>query len=171
MLEVAETVTRALHKELAFALGDGHPGLREAAYGLALRMNDARIAPLLLEYAAHKDPAVAAGAIKCLGKLKPPRVTALLLRLMRSAKDPAVQVACCQALGETADPAAVDPLMRMVSPKGLLRFRNRWPADVRAAAGYALAQIPDPRVPAALSRLAKETDPRLRQLAGMRARE
>jgi HEAT repeat protein len=171
MLEVAETVTRALRTELAFALGDARPGVRDAAYGLALRMNDARIAPLLMDYAAHRDPAVAAGAIKCLGKLKPPRVASLLLRLMKAAKDPAVQMACCQALGEAADPAAVEPLMRMVLPKGLLRFRKRWPADVRAAAAYALAQIQDPRATAALSRLAKETDPRLRQLAGTRARQ
>jgi len=171
MLEVAETVTRALRTELAFALGDARPGVREAAYGLAVRLNDARIAPLLMDYAAHKDPVVAAGAIKCLGKLKPPRVTPLLLRLVKSAKDPAVQIACCQALGEAADPAAVEPLMRMVSPKGFLRLRKRWPADVRAAAAYALAQIQDPRVSAVLSRLAKETDPRLRQLAGARARD
>ncbi|TAJ07876.1 MAG: diguanylate cyclase [Nitrospirae bacterium] len=165
MLEVGETVTRALRTELAFALGDANPGVREAAYGLAVRLNDARLTPLLVDYAAHKDPVMAAGAIKCLGKLKPPKFTNLLLGIMKSAKDPALQVACCQTLGQVADPAAFEPLARIVAPKGFLRLHKRWSADVRAAAAHALAQIPDPRVAKVLARLAKDADPRLRQLA------
>ncbi|MDE3244280.1 MAG: HEAT repeat domain-containing protein, partial [Nitrospirota bacterium] len=165
MLEVGETVTRALRTELAFALGDAHPGVREAAYGLAVRLNDTRIAPLLVDYATHEDPVVAAGAIACLGTLKPPKLTSQLVGIMKSAKNPALQVACCQALGRVADPAAVEPLTRILAPKGFLRFRKRWTADVRAAAAYALAQIQDPRADKVLARLAQDADPRLRQLA------
>jgi len=171
MLEVGDTVTRVLRTELAFALGDARPDVREAAYGLAERLNDARITPLLVDYAAHKDPVMAAGAIKCLGKLKPPGLVNLLTGIMKSAKDQALQVACCQALGQVADPAAIEPLMRILAPKGFLRFRKRWPADVRAAAAYALAQISDPRAAKALARLAKETDPRLKQLARTAAKK
>jgi diguanylate cyclase (GGDEF)-like protein len=165
MLEVGDTVTRALKTELAFALGDADPGVREAAYGLAARLNDARITPLLVDYAAHKDPVMAAGAIKCLGKLKPPGLVKLLAGIMKSAKDQALQVACCQALGQVADPAAVEPLTRILTSGGFLRFRKRWPADVRAAAAYALAQISDPRAAKTLASLAKDPDPRLKQLA------
>nr|MBI3612254.1 diguanylate cyclase [Nitrospirota bacterium] len=165
MLEVGETVTRALRTELAFALGDADPDVREAAYGLAARLNDARIAPLLVTYAAHKNPVMAAGAIKCLGRLKPPGLVNLLVGIMKSAKAPAIHVACCQALGQAADPAAIEPLLRILAPKGFLRLRKRWPADVRAAAAYALAQIPDPRVANVLGLLTKDADPRLRQLA------
>jgi diguanylate cyclase (GGDEF)-like protein len=171
MLEVGDTVTRALRTELAFALGDADPGVREAAYGLAARLNDARIAPLLVDYAAHKDPVMAAGAIKCLGRLKPPGLVNLLAGIMKSAKDQAIQVACCQALGQVADPAAVEPLTRILTPKGFLRFGKRWPTDVRAAAAYALAQISDPRATKTLASLANETDPRLKQLARTAAKK
>lgn len=59
----------------------------------------------------------------------------------------------------------------ILAPAGLLRFRKRWPADVRAAAAYALAQISDPRAAKALARLANETDPRLKQLARTAAKK
>lgn len=170
LLEVGETVTRALRTELAFALGDANFAVRDAAYGLAVRLNDARITPLLVTYAVHKDPVMAAGAVKCLGQLRPPGVVNLLVGIMKSANNPAVQVACCQALGQGADPAALEPLTRILSPKGFFRLHTRWPADVRAAAAYALAQIPDPRVAKVLVRLAKDPDPRLRQLARTPAR-
>jgi HEAT repeat protein len=171
MLEVGDTVTRALKTELAFALGDADPGVREAAYELAARLNDARITPLLMDYAAHQDPVMAAGAIKCLGRLKPSGLVNRLAGIMKSSKDQALQIACCQALGQVADPAAIEPLTRILAPRGFLRFGKRWPADVRAAAAYALAQISDPRATKALASLAKEADPRLKQLARTAAKK
>ncbi len=169
MLEVAETVTRVLRTEVAFALADNHAGVREAAYGLIERLADVRLGSLLVDYVGHETLEVAVGAIKCLGKLKPPGAVNVLTGLLESAKDPMRQAAACQALGSLADPAAIDPLTQILVPKGLLRKGGN--ADVRAAAAYALKQIDDPRAVKILAGLVNDSDARIKHVAQIAAKK
>ena len=79
-------------------------------------------------------------------------------------------IACCRALGQIADPAAVEPLANMLTQGSILSFRKKSSA-VRAAAAFALAQVPNPRVSEILAPYVDDRDPRVRQIARSRIAE
>jgi len=165
ILEVIDGVTQDLKTELAYALGDDSPKVRRAAFHLAERLNDPRLTSLLLDYANHEDPKMALVAIKSLGKLKPAGAVDVLVSLLESSKEIERLISCCRALGQIADPTAIEPLAKMLAPGGLLSLRKKQSSAVRAAAGFALAQISDPRVVEALAQYVDDRDPRIRQVA------
>jgi HEAT repeat protein len=165
LLEVADSVTKALGIELRYALSDSHPEVRQAAYRLIERLNDKQVARVLVDYAKHGNPSVAVEAIACLGKLKPAGLTAVLSWLLRTSKEPERQTACCQVIGRLGDAAAVAALTDVVAPKGFFRSRKRYHPDVRAAAAYALSRIGGPLVTRLLATLVNDQDPRVREIA------
>ncbi|MGD8438512.1 MAG: HEAT repeat domain-containing protein, partial [Syntrophobacterales bacterium] len=165
ILEVIDVVTQDLKTELAYALGDDSRKVRRAAFHLTERLNDPQLTSLLLDYADHEDPKMAVVAIKSLGKLKPAGAVDVLVSLLESSRETERLIACCRALGQIADPAAIEPLTRMLAPGGFLSLRKKQSSAVRAAAGFALAQISDPRVVETLAPYVDDPDPRIRQVA------
>ena len=165
ILEVIDGVTQDLKTELAYALGDDSRKVRRAAFHLTERLNDPQLTSLLLDYANHEDPKMAVVAIKSLGKLKPAGAVDVLVSLLESSKEIERLISCCRALGQIADPTAIEPLAKMLAPGGLLSLRKKQSSAVRAAAGFALAQISDPRVVEALAQYVDDRDPRIRQVA------
>ena len=168
ILEVIDGVTQDLKTELAYALADENPKVRRAAFRLTERLNDARVTSLLFDYANHEDPKMAVIAIKSLGKIKPAGAVDVLVSLLESSKEVERLIACCRALGQIADPAAIEPLAKMLSPGGILSLRKRRSSAVRAAAAFALAQVPDARVSEALAPYTDDRDLRVRQIARSR---
>ena len=168
ILEVIDGVTQDLKTELAYTLGDDNPKVRRTAFHLAERLNDAQATSLLFDYANHEDPKMAIIAIKSLGKIKPAGTVDFLLSLLESSKEVERLIACCRALGQLADPAAIEPLAKILSPGSILSLRKRRSSAIRAAAAYALAQIPHTRVSEVLAPYADDRDPRVRQIARSR---
>ena len=125
ILEVIDSITRDLRKELAFSLEDESPRVRRAAFLLVERLNDERLTPLLFDHANHADATIAVAAIKSLGKLKPAGAVDVLVLLLDSAKETEHVIAACRALGQIADPASIEPLARIISTGGFSRSRKR----------------------------------------------
>ena len=165
ILEVIDGVTQDLKTELAYALGDDSRKVRRAAFHLIERLHDPQLTSLLLDYANHEDPKMAVVAIKSLGKLKPAGAVDVLVSLLESSKEIERLIACCRALGQIADPTAIDPLAKILAPGGFLSLRKKQSSAVRAAAGFALSQISDPRVVETLAPYVDDSDPRIRQVA------
>ncbi len=170
ILEVIDTVTRSLQAELSFALGDENRRVRKAAFQLAERLNDKEVWTLLMNHTTSEETGLATGAIKCLGKLKPPGASEQLVSLLNSTKETERAIACCQALGQISDTGSIEALARVLAAKGFLFFGKRWNAQVRAAAAFALRQMPRARVAQVLRPLSQDRDPRVRQIAKSFAR-
>jgi diguanylate cyclase (GGDEF)-like protein len=168
ILEVIDTVTRDLKTELAYTLGDGNPGVRQAAFQLAERLNNDQVMNLLLEYAKTQDIFLAVQAIECLGRLKPAGAVNGLLSLLNTSKEKKRLIACCYALGQFAEPASIEPLAKILTRKGFFFFGTRGRAEVRAAAIFALGQISHPRVAKLLLPFMEDPDPRIREIARTR---
>lgn len=170
ILEVMDTVTRSVQAELSFALGDENRRVRKAAFQLAERLNDKEVWALLMNHATSEETGLATGAIKCLGKLKPSGATERLVSVLNATKETERAIACCQALGQIGDTGSIQTLARVLATKGFLFFGKRWNAQVRAAAAFALRQMPRARVAQVLKPLAQDRDPRVRQIAKSFAR-
>jgi diguanylate cyclase (GGDEF)-like protein len=165
ILEVIDTITKDLRKELAYVLEDESSRVRRAGFLLLERLNDERLAPLLVDYANHRDSTIAIAAIKSLGKIKPAGAAGVLVSLLDSAKETDRVVAACRALGQIADPSSVEPLATVIAPIGFFSFQKPKDPLVRATAAFALAQIPDARVTNILRNHLKDSDWRIRQTA------
>jgi HEAT repeat protein len=165
ILEILDTITVDVTHELIFGIGDEDPKVREAAYGLAERIKDRQTTNLLLDFAKHHNGALAAGAIKCLGKLEEQEVETELIALLNSSTDEQLCIACCRALGQIAKPTSIKPLAAMLMPKRLFFFRKKRSAQLRAAAALALRQIPDQRAADHLANFVDDNDPRVREIA------
>jgi hypothetical protein len=165
ILEVIDGVTRDLKTELAYALGDENPKVRRAAFHLAERLNETTVTSLLFDYVSHENLQIAVFAIKSLGKLRPAGAVDILLSQLESSKEIERLLACCRALGQIADPAAIEPLAKIMAPGSFLSLRKKRSSSVRAAAAFALAQIPGPRVVEILAPYADDRDPKVRQVA------
>ncbi len=165
LLNIIDILTLDVKDELLFAMGDEDPNVREAAYGLATRMNDGEILEWLFEFARSQQPVLATGAIKCLGKLGPPEVEKELIALLDSSKDESVLVACCRALGQVARPACIEALSKILETKNFLFYHKGNSDPVRAAAAFALTQIPHSKATHYLAQLVNDRDPRIRRVA------
>jgi HEAT repeat protein len=165
ILDIIDTVTTDVRNEVLFAVGDQNPGVREAAYSLAERLNDESIADLLMEFAKNHAAELAVGAIRCIGKLRPSGVEAELVALLNSSKDDQLCIACCQVLGQIADPESSEPLARVLLPKRTFFMRKWRNPQLRAAAAFALGQIHHPRADEYLALYANDRDPRVREIA------
>lgn len=169
ILEVIDSLNRDLKTELAYALGDQSPRVRQAGLRLAERLGDTQAAELLLDYAYHQELGLAVPAIKHVGKLKPAGAVKVLLSLLDTAKETERVIACVQALGQIADPASIEPLAKVLTRRGFFSLRRKPRSQVRATAAFALAQIANPRAAEVLARFVNDRDPRVRQIARSRA--
>jgi len=165
IMNIIDILTPDVKDELVFAMGDEDPKVRKAAYGLVERMNDGEIIEWLFEFARSQQPVLATGAIKCLGKLNPPEVEKELITLLNSSKDESVRVACCRALGQIAQPTCIEALSKILETKNFLFFHKGNSDQVRAAATFALTQIPHSKATHHLAQLVNDRDPRIRQVA------
>ena len=165
ILEVIDTITHDLKRELTFAIEDKNPRVRRAALQLVERLQDPRITSLLLDYAQHENSAIAVSAIESLAKINPDQAVQALLTLMDSISETEHLIACCRALGKIGGPAGIEPLSRILAPTGFLSFGKTKSPQLRATAAFALSQIPDPQVSEVLSRYTEDSDQRVRQTA------
>jgi HEAT repeat protein len=165
ILDVLDNVTREVATELAFALADEQPEVRQAALQLAERLASDQVERVLLGQVESTKVEVATGALRSLGKLKPQAALQRIIATLNSGRDPRRLVACCQILGEIADPAGIEPLANLLASKGFLFWRKRYSPDVRASAAFALAQIARPQVAEILARYHEDRDPRVREVA------
>jgi len=163
ILEIVDIITRDIRTELAYALGDESLKVRNAAFRLMERMNDAGLTSILLDYSINEDSSIAIAAIKSLGKLKPAGTIDFLVSQLNSVKETERLIACCRALGQIADPAGIQPLAKLMAPGRFFKFRKRKNPLVRATAAYALSQISHPRVAEVFSLYLEDRDPRVRQ--------
>jgi diguanylate cyclase (GGDEF)-like protein len=165
ILEVIDTVTHDLKSELVFAIRDETPGIRQAGFRLAERLNNSETIELLLDYVWNQKAELAVDGIKCLGRLKAVQAVEILVSLLGGTNHKKLLIACCQALGQIGDPAAVEALAKIVNRKGSLFRRQRRTPQVRATAAFALTQISDPRVIEVLAPFVKDRNPRVREIA------
>jgi len=169
ILEVIDAITIDLKTELAYALGDGNDGVRQAAYQLAERLNDSQVVNLLLDYAKGPENHLAVEAIECLGRLKSAAPVNGIISLLGSSKEKWRLIACCRALGMIADPASIEPLAKILAQKGFFSRRKR-AAEVRAAAIIALTQISHPLAAKVLAVYVDDRDPRVQEIAQIHVR-
>ena len=165
ILDVIDVVTRDLRSELAYVFRDENPQVRESALRLAERLNNAEVERILLECIEKETGEVAAGAIKCLGRLKRGGSVERLVSVLKSTREEACLIACCHALGQIGDPVSIEPLENILRPKGFLIWKKRYSEEVRANAAFALTEINDPRVNDILRRCAQDSDGRVREIA------
>jgi diguanylate cyclase (GGDEF)-like protein len=165
ILEVIDSVTHDVSTELAFALADEQPEVRQAALQLAERLPGDQVERVLMEQAENTKAEVAIGALRSLGKLRPQAALQRIIATLSSSKDPQRLVACCQIVGEIAHPDSIEPLANLLGSKGILRWRKRYSPDVRASAAFALSQIAHPDVAAILACYHDDRDPRVREVA------
>jgi hypothetical protein len=167
ILEVIDTVTRELRKELAYSLGDASPKIRRAAFRLFERLHTDSLIDVILPLTRAEEVSVAKGAIRSLAHLRSAAAIEELANILEEAEDAKIVVACCQALGDLGQPACIDPLERVLKQrKGMLIRKRRWDEQTRATAALALKQIPDRRASDILSSYAKDRHTRVRQIAG-----
>ena len=165
ILEAIGEITRDLKTELGYALEEESPKVRQAAFHLLESFHDERLISRLFDYVKHPDSTVAVAAVRSLGRIKPAGAVDMLVSLIDSAWEKERVMAACQALGKIADPAAIEPLARLIAPRGLFsRHRSKSPF-VRAASASALAQISHPKVAKVLARHLEDRDSRVRQIA------
>jgi len=165
ILDVIELVAWDLKAELAHALGEKSPEIRQAAFRLAERLNNSQAVELLLDTAKSDDPLLALESIECLGKLKPAAAVDCLISLLENHKETDRVIACCRALGQIAEPASIEPLSKILTPKGFWSRFKRGKAEVRVTAAFALGQISHPRAARLLASLKNDPDPRVREVA------
>ena len=165
ILEIIDSLTSDLKSELLHALADEDAAVRAAACSVAERLKDSRVIEWLMEFVQSENTVLAAGAVKCLGEIRPPNVEVDLIALLNSTEDDRLRVACCQALGQIAKPQCVDPLFKLLLPKKTFIFRKNQSSQVRAVAAFALGQISHPKALENLALLVNDRDPRVREIA------
>ncbi|MGD2125998.1 MAG: diguanylate cyclase [Desulfobacteraceae bacterium] len=165
ILQVIDSVTRDLRAELPYAFADENSQVREEAFRLTERLNNAEAERLLVECTENENVDVAIGAIKSLGRLKRGGTLEKLASLLESAEEEKRLIACCQAIGRIGHPASIEALGKVLFPKRFFWRRKRYSGEVRANAAFALAQIKDPRARDLLESCIEDKDQRVREIA------
>ncbi len=142
ILDVIDSVTMDLSSELEEIFADHRDIVRKAAFRLAERLHTPDVIALLIRCAESSDPDLTVKAINSLGKLRLAGAVKTLSRLMTKSDSMEVLAAVCRAMGHIGDAACLDPLIRILKPGRRFFLRKKYPVSVRAAAAYAVSQIP-----------------------------
>jgi len=165
ILEIIDTLTSDLKTELFHALGDEDANVRREAYRVVERLENSEVIEWLQEFLQSQKPALAARAVKCLSKLRPPNIEADLIALLNSTDNDQLRIACCRALGQIAKPLCVDSLLKLLRPQRSFFFRKNQNSEVRAASAFALGQISHSKASQSLAQFVDDRDPRVREIA------
>jgi len=171
ILEVIEILTRELDKEIGQMLADEDPQVRQATLKLLERINDPKMAEVLVHVANGPKTDLAVEAITCVGKLKPPGIIEDLVNVMSSGKEESRIKACCLALGEIAAKEGIAPLTKVLNHRGFFFSRKKYSNDVRTAAAFALSRMNHPEAREALKPHLNHADPRIRQITAEKTGE
>lgn len=142
ILDVIDSVTTDLSSELAEIFADPRDIVRKAAFRLAERLHTPDVIALLIRCAESGDPDLTVKAINSLGNLRFAGAVETLSRLMTKSDSMEVLAAVCRAMGHIGDAACLAPLTRILKPGRRFFLRKKYPVSVRAAAAYAVSQIP-----------------------------
>lgn len=165
ILDVIDVITMDIQSELSYALSDSNQVVRRAGGRLAERLNSPAVIDMLIELAQQEPPETQAAAINLLGRLKALNAADTMIHILDQSEHDDVLTAVCRAMGQIGDPSFILPLQNILSAKRRLFFKKARPFNVRVAAAYAISQIDDPRSPAILKALVKDSDPRVREAA------
>ena len=165
ILEIIDTLTSDLKTELFHALGDEDANVRREAYRVVERLKNSQVIEWLQEFLQSQKPVLAARAVKCLSKLRPPNIEADLIALLNSTDNDQLRIACCRALGQIAKPLCVDSLLKLLRPQRSFFFRKNQNSEVRAASAFALGQISHSKASQSLAQFVDDRDPRVREIA------
>ncbi|MDI6795784.1 MAG: diguanylate cyclase [Desulfatibacillaceae bacterium] len=165
LLEVADSITRDLAPEMAFAIEDSSAPVRQAGFALAERLGGKASAKLVLGYLGHEDEAVVLGAVRTLSRLNFPESADGLLALIAEAGSEKVQAAACSAIGQMGLASGVEALAKIILPRGFWIFKKQNSPYLRSAAAWALAKISDENALRVLGRLVNDKDARVREAA------
>ncbi len=165
LLEVADSITRDLAPEMAFAIEDSSAPVRQAGFALAERLGGKASAKLVLGYLGHEDETVVLGAVRTLARLNFPESAEGLVALIVESKNEKVRAAACSAIGQMGLASGVEALAKIVLPKGFWIFKKQNSPYLRSAAAWALAKIADENALRVLEKLVKDKDARVRDAA------
>jgi len=165
VLEVIEILTREIEAEIGQLLSDEDARVRQATLKLLERINDPKMAEILLHAAKGQKTDLAVDAITCIGKLKPPGIVDDLTEILNTTKEESRSKACCLALGEIGDKEGIVPLTKVLNHKSFFFSRKKYSDDVRVSASFALGRINHPDAREALKPHLNHEDPRIRQIA------
>lgn len=133
------------------------PDVRRNSAWLLGRMRDERIIPPLIGALNDEDTTVRVRAAEALGNFKDSRAVQPLLDLLGHETDDEVKTRIIASLGRQGDPLAFPEIMRRLQGESV---------QVQIAAVEALANLPDPLVPATLATVLTTTpDPDVRYQA------
>jgi diguanylate cyclase (GGDEF)-like protein len=165
ILDVIDSVTMDLAAELAEIFTDPRDVVRKAAFRLAERLNTPSVIMLLLRCAESEDAGLTINAINSLGKLRVAEAVETLSRIMIKTDATEVLAAVCRAMGNIGEASCIGPLAGILKPKRRFIFRKKYPVSVRAAAAYAVSQIPGQPAFELMRSLTNDPDPAVREAA------
>jgi HEAT repeat protein len=165
ILDVIDSVTMDLSVELAEIFADPRDVVRKSAFRLAERLHTPDVIALLIRCAESEDVDLAVSAINSLGKLRAAEAVETLGRLMTKSDETEVLTAVCRAMGNIGDASCLAPLAGILKPKRRLIFKKKYPVSIRAAAAYAVSQIPGQPALELMQSLANDPDAAVREAA------
>ncbi|MBW1667456.1 MAG: diguanylate cyclase [Deltaproteobacteria bacterium] len=164
LLEVVDGVTQDLRKELLSAFWDENPLIREEAFRVAERINNAEMEKLLLACAESENLDLAVRAIRSLGRLGKSAISEKLGSVLKTSKEERRLVACCETLAHIGDTASIELLSGVLAKRNFF-MGNKYSPEVRASAASSLAQIDDPKIEEILAGFFGDKNERVRQVA------
>jgi diguanylate cyclase (GGDEF)-like protein len=165
ILDVIDSVTMDLSVELAEIFADPRDVVRKSAFRLAERLHTPDVIALLIRCAESEDVDLAVNAINSLGKLRAAGAVETLSRLMTKSDETLVLAAVCRAMGNIGDASCLAPLAGILKPRRRLIFKKKYPVSIRAAAAYAVSQIPGQPTLELMRFLANDPDAAVREAA------
>jgi diguanylate cyclase (GGDEF)-like protein len=165
ILDVIDSLTTDLSSELSEIFTDPRDIVRKSAFRLTERLRTPDVIALLIRCAESDDADLAVNAINSLGKLRVAEAVETLGRLMTNSDKTEVIAAVCRAMGNIKDASCLTPLAGILKPKRRFIFRKKYPVSIRAAAAYAVSQIPGRPSYELMLSLAEDPDAPVRETA------
>ncbi|MEK7269684.1 MAG: hypothetical protein AAB215_01950, partial [Planctomycetota bacterium] len=161
-----ETLSSDLEADLARALESRHPEVRGEAIRVLARQAPDRRARVLAPLIGHESPGIARNAVFYAGEWGVMETVPKMLDILaRPETDPALVREACITLGRLSAESAVEILSNFLKARKSMGFSPRHPSEIRAAAAWALAQIPSEAAQQAVQAAQSDRDPNVRSAA------